>query len=113
MATAEDKLYIGGEFTNVDGEDRNGVAQFDITSGQLTDFEIDAEALDKIDIQELGANENFFIIGGANDSEKSFYSVNTFNGEIVNPTLISKQVLGTVEVALLDGLDVYLEGDMA
>ncbi|WP_049722325.1 delta-60 repeat domain-containing protein [Gilvimarinus polysaccharolyticus] len=112
LATVEDKLYIGGQFTSVDGEDRNGVAQFDIASGQLTDFEVDAEALDKIDIQELEANENVLIIGGADSSEKSLYSVNTFNGEIVNPILTSSQVLGSVEVALLDGLNVYLGGDM-
>lgn len=112
LTSFENVLYVGGDFTQLSGEDRNGLGQFNITTGVLTDFVVDENAMSSMSINAMSAREHLLVVAGDSTSGESVYFVRPENGEIVNQGIHETNIRGSVEVLLLDGIDLYLGGHM-
>jgi PKD repeat protein len=62
VAVVGDTLYVGGEFTSVDGEPRSRLAAFDLTTGDLVeDFAPQVNGA----VQAIAVNQDAIYVGGA------------------------------------------------
>jgi len=61
VTVSGDRLYVGGDFTEVDGQERSRIAAFDLTTGELLDFAPQVNGA----VQAITVTDTTVYIGGA------------------------------------------------
>lgn len=105
-------LYLGGDFTSIGGQVRNRLAAMDISTGQLTTWDPNADAIVyamALNGSTLYAGGNFSTVGG--QIRNRIAAFNTTDGAVTNwnPNVTG----GSVRAIAVGGSTVYIGGDFS
>ncbi len=108
MKISGNTLYIGGEFTQVGGQTRNRLAAIDITTGQVTNFNPNANGA--VYTIEVGASTIFVSGGFTNVGGQSRSYVAALDASTSMATSFNPGPNGLVNDIFLDGSTLYVGG---
>lgn len=110
VALSGDKLYIGGDFTNILGQSKNRIASINTNTLTLNSFNADADGtVSKLIVsgQNLYLAGSFFTVNG---SGMAGFTVMDKDTAVLNPIIHDVQISGPVTNMLIDGNTAYLVG---
>ncbi len=103
-------LYVGGLFTNIDGQNRNRLVAFNITNGSITSWNPNVNS---VGVTCMASNANTLFIGGKFTTVGSNFRDNLGAIDKVTgiATALNISTNNTINDMVLDGNSLYIAGD--